>query len=128
MNSRRNSHQRHKFLRAEASRNILKFRVSEMTFPGDFKKYFPPRTPCCFVTMHKRLGTMQSKYPRRSMTGADPRFFLGGGALVSCSTSTPINHIVFFWQNTSCIRKPQVISRTGGGAHPLHPPPRSPPA
>ena len=24
------------------------------------------------------------------------RIFLGGGALVSCSTSTPINHIVFF--------------------------------
>ena len=34
-------------------------------------------------------------------------------------------------QNTSCIRKPQVISggRGGGrgGAHPLHPPPRSAP-
>ena len=47
-----------------------------------------------------------------SITGADPGFFLGGGALVSCSTSTPINHIVFFiffLQNTSCIRKPQVI-------------------
>ena len=29
--------------------------------------------------------------------GADPWFFLGGGALVSCSTSTPINHIVFFF-------------------------------
>ena len=28
--------------------------------------------------------------------GADPGFFLGGGALVSRSTSTPINHIVFF--------------------------------
>ena len=28
-------------------------------------------------------------------SGADPGFFLGGGALVSCSTSTPINHIVF---------------------------------
>ena len=54
--------------------------------------------------------------------GADPGFFLGGGALVSCSTSTPINHIVFFSQNTSCIRKPQVIS--GEGAHRLHPPPR----
>ena len=27
--------------------------------------------------------------------GADPGFFLGGGALVSCSTSTPINHIFF---------------------------------
>ena len=24
-------------------------------------------------------------------SGADPGFFLGGGALVSCSTSTPIN-------------------------------------
>ena len=52
----------------------------------------------------------------------------GGGALVSCSTSTPINHIVFFLlQNTSCIRKPQVIS--GGGfaltpaPSPLHPHP-----
>ena len=61
------------------------------------------------------------------VAGADPGFFLGGGALVSCATSTPINHIVFhFLQNTSCIRKPQVISR-GGGAHPLHPPPRSAP-
>ena len=44
---------------------------------------------------------------------ADPGLFLGGGALVSCSTSTPINHILFFLQNTSCIRKAQVIS--GGG-------------
>ena len=33
----------------------------------------------------------------------------------------------FFWQNTSCIRKPQVISQGGGDAHPLHPPPRSAP-
>ena len=53
-------------------------------------------------------------------TGADPGFYLGGGALVSCSTSTPINHTVFFLQNTCCIRKPQVIS--GEGAHPSHPP------
>ena len=29
--------------------------------------------------------------------GADPGFFLGGGALVSYSTSTPINQIVFFF-------------------------------
>ena len=67
----------------------------------------------------------------QTFSGADPGFFLGGGALVSCSTSTPINHIVFFFlQNTSCIRKPQVISGGGGGggAHPLHPPPRSAPA
>ena len=35
MNSRRlwNSHQRHKFLRNEASGDILKFRVSEIAFP-----------------------------------------------------------------------------------------------
>ena len=60
-------------------------------------------------------------------TGADPGFVLGGGALVSCSTSTPINHIVFFLQNSaSCIRKPQVISG-GGVRNPLHPPPRSAP-
>ena len=49
---------------------------------------------------------------------ADPGFFLGGGVLVSCSTSTPINHMVFFLQNTSCIRKPQVISGGGGCAPP----------
>ena len=42
MNSRRlwNSHQRHKFLRAEASRNVLEFRVSEKPFPAVFKRYF----------------------------------------------------------------------------------------
>ena len=46
MNSRwlGNSHQRHKFLRAEASRDILKIRVPEMAFPGVFR-----RTPCCLV-------------------------------------------------------------------------------
>ena len=42
--------------------------------------------------------------------------FLGGGALVPCCTSIPINHIVFFVQNTR---------GGGGGAHPKHPPPRS---
>ena len=31
------------------------------------------------------------------MAGADPGFFLGGGALVSCSILAPTNHIVFFW-------------------------------
>ena len=41
------------------------------------------RVPSCFETEVK--------------SGADPGFFLGGGALVSCSTSTPINHIVFLF-------------------------------
>ena len=62
-------------------------------------------------------------------SGADPGFFLGGGALVSRSTSTPINHLVFFY---FFCRIPVVLengrsSRGGGGAHPLHPPPRSAP-
>ena len=57
MNSRRlwDSHQRHKFLRAKASGDILKFRVSEMEFPGVFKGYFPLQTPCCFVRIHTIL-------------------------------------------------------------------------
>ena len=61
----------------------------------------------------------------RTFQGRIQDFFLGGGALVSCSTSTPINHTVsFFWQNTSCIRKPLV---TSGGVRtpctlPLDPP------
>ena len=55
-------------------------------------------------------------------TGADPGFFLWRGCtrlLLYFNTNKP--HSFFFLQNTSCIRKPQVIS----GAHPLHPPPRS---
>ena len=59
--------------------------------------------------------------------GADPRFFLGGDALVSCSTSTPINHIVFFLFfcriPVVLYRKPQVISGRGGGCAPSAPSP-----
>ena len=55
--------------------------------------------------------------------GADPGFLLGGGALVSCSTSTPINHIAFFF-----FAQYQLYYKTAGhlrgGAHPLHPRPR----
>ena len=54
--------------------------------------------------------------------GGSRIFFLGGGALVSFSSSTPINHIVFFfWKITSCIRKPLVIS---GECAPLAPSPQ----
>ena len=70
MNSRQlwNSHQRHKFLKAEASRNILKFKVLGITFPGVFKKYFPPRIPCCLLKIKARLGKMLLKCPRHSRT------------------------------------------------------------
>ena len=62
----------------------------------------------------KQAYSRLKKLKESSTTGADLGFFLGGVALVSRSTSTPINHIVFIWQNTSCIRKPQVISGGGG--------------
>ena len=55
------------------------------------------------------------------------RIFFRRGCTRLLLSSTPINYIVFFLQNTSCIRKPQVISGGRGGAHPLHPPPRSAP-
>ena len=62
--------------------------------------------------------------------GGSRIFFLGGGALVSCSTSTPISHIVFFF----FCRIPVVFEnrrssqqRGGGDAHPMPPPPRSAP-
>ena len=61
----------------------------------------------------------------RIVLGADPGFFLGGCALVSCSTSTPINHIVFFLGRIPVVLENRRPSRRGGGVHPLHPPPRS---
>ena len=63
-----------------------------------------------------------------NIAGADPGFFLGGGALISCSTSTPINHVVFFFCRTPVVLENRRSSQgQGGGVHPLHPPPRSTP-
>ena len=81
------------------------------------------------INMYTQLIVLGHKYVFwrtslvQSYNRGGSRIFLGGGALVSCSTSTPINHTVFL-QNTSCIRKPQVIS---GGVRtpytlPLDPP------
>ena len=63
------------------------------------------------------------------MAGADPGFLLGGGALVSCSTSTPINHVCFFFAEYQLYKKTSGHLRGGGGgvAHPLHLPTRSAP-
>ena len=73
MNSRQlwNSHQRNKFLRAEASKDILQFRVLEMGFLGVFKRYFPLRTLCYFVRIHARLRD------KRSTLQGDATFLLG---------------------------------------------------
>ena len=52
----------------------------------------------------------------------------GGGALVSCSTSTPINHIIFFFSRIPVVLENRRSSQGGGGVcAPLHPPPRSAP-
>ena len=59
------------------------------------------------------------------------RIFLGGCALVSCSTSTPINHIVFFFAEYQVVLENRRSSQGCGGGDgvrtPLHPPPRSAP-
>ena len=67
----------------------------------------------------------RKQYQRVHQSGADPGFFLGGGAPLRIGV-TNTNKPHTFLQSTSCIRKPQVIS--GKGAHPLHPPSRSAPA
>ena len=41
-------------------------------------------------------GIVNKVYYLVPFTGADPGFFVGGGALVSCPTSAPINQFFFF--------------------------------
>ena len=86
-------------------------------------KFFLRKLIVGFTLEAKVVSSKHLTQVHLEISGADPGFFSGGGALVSCSTSTPINHI-FFLQNTSSIRKPQVIS---GGVRtpctlPLDPP------
>ena len=51
---------------------------------------------------------------KQYVPGADPGFFLGGGALVSFSTSTPINHIVFVCR-VPVVLENRRSSQWGGG-------------
>ena len=77
---------------------------------------------------HDGTTSLRWKMQAAQLAGADPGFFLGGGALVSCSTSTPINHIVFFFAEYQLYQKTAGhLGGGGGGAHLLHPPPRSAP-
>ena len=48
------------------------------------------------VSQEKGKFQVDEQWNTSQSSGADPGFFLRRGALVSCSTSTPINHIVFF--------------------------------
>ena len=67
--------------------------------------------------------TIQTKATVVGNTGADPGFFLGGGALVSCSTSTPINHIVVFFFRRIPVALENCRSSQGGGGAPPAPSP-----
>ena len=60
-------------------------------------------------------------------TRGGSRIFLGGGAFVSCSTSTPITHIVFFCRIPVVLENRTSSQGGRGGAHSLLPPPRSAP-
>ena len=54
-----------------------------------------PISSCFSQEEYVSQGTRFSYLRVLTVTGADPGFFLGGRTLVSCSTSTPRNHIVF---------------------------------
>ena len=79
----------------------------------------------CFIKMPQKhaikniLNTVPQQLKATMYPGADPGSFLGGGALVSCSASTPTRIPVVLENRRSC--------QGAGGAHPLHPPPRSAP-
>ena len=76
--------------------------------------------------MTKKLKLLHISYRFRVICRGGSRIFFRRGCtclLLYFNTNKPHS---FFLQNTSCIRKPQVISG-GGGAHPLHPLPRSAP-
>ena len=114
------------------SRSRLRIQSSLMSMWFlSFLKNVTPSFPVVAVVFFSRLliyfvSPFVLSFPAHNSQGRIQDFFLGGGALVSCSNSTPINHIVFFLQNTSCIRKPQVISGGGRGRTsctlPLDPP------
>ena len=59
----------------------------------------------------------------KPVRGADPGFFFRRGALVSCSISTPINHIVFWGGRIPVVLENRRSSQGGGGCAPPAPSP-----
>ena len=86
---------------------FVKINASKWLYLLRFRRHSKQEALRCLMFKHN-WGT---KWFQKTRPRGGSRIFLGGGPLVSCSTSTPINQIVFFFlQNTCCIRKPQVIS------------------
>ena len=67
---------------------------------------------CCFV--HLKTYWFFEVLVAAAVAGADPGVFLGGGALASCATSTPINHIVFFFCRIPVVLENRRSSQGGG--------------
>ena len=65
-----------------------------------------------FTTPCSRRSDRRAR--RSDGAGADPGFILGGSALVSCSTSTPINHIVSFFCRIPVVLENRKSSQGGG--------------
>ena len=126
-------HLQHECFQCTWGQNILDLLVQILAFSTQFNSFFlhtyiflfNSNKHVLFLVCSLRVQSLCSAFQNYccfAISGADPGFFLGGGTLVSCPTSTPINHIyIFFWQNTSCIRKPQVISGGGGRCAPPAP-------
>ena len=51
---------------------------------------------CCYWRLQNKKDQHFKNSETWTYSRGGSRIFLGGGALISCSTSTPINHIVFF--------------------------------
>ena len=49
------------------------------------------------LTIQSNQFSLNKKMDAKGLTEVDPLFVLGGGALISFYTSTPINYIVFFF-------------------------------
>ena len=81
----------------------LKIQIKNSTLNGQKKLLLVKQTLILWEVIYRVDSAIQPLNINRISTlffmtsGADPGFFLGGGALVSCSTSTPINHIVYFF-------------------------------
>ena len=69
-------------------------------------------------------GTWKKFIQSQRFLRGGSRIFLGGGTLVSCSTSTPINHIVSFFYRIPVVLENRRSCQGGRGSTPLHPPPR----
>ena len=65
-------------------------------------------------TLNRPIYTLIFSY-KHLIQGRIQDFFLGGGALVSCSTSTPINHIVFFCRIPVVLQNRRSSQGGGGG-------------